>query len=172
MGDRPTPEALVRQWRAILDDPALRELPYKIELNARGKIEMIPANNAHGRWQTRVAAELLRLLPDGEVITEASVLTRIGVRVPDVVWASRAFVAAHGLTTPFPRAPEICVEVLSPSNTTDEIEEKVAAYIAAGATEVWVLHEDGTLRFFDASGAKPASGFGIAPQLPPPIAGS
>ena len=99
-----------------------------------GKIEISPSNDAHGRWQTRLAAELLRLLPDGEVITEASVLTRIGVRVPDVVWASRAFVAAHGLATPFPRAPEICVEVLSPSNTTDDIEEKVAAYIAAGAT--------------------------------------
>lgn len=170
MGDRPTPEALVRRWREILDDPALRDLPYKIELNARGQIEMSPASNLHGYFQHLVASELERLLPDGVVITEASVLTAIGVRVPDVVWSSRAFIEAHGMVTPFPRAPEICVEVLSPSNTREEIDEKIAAYIAAGAIEVWVVAEDGGTSCHDASGARATSRFGLVPTLPSPPA--
>jgi Uma2 family endonuclease len=169
MGARPDAEALVRQWRQIIDDPALRDLPYKIELNARGTIEISPADNAHGRRQFLAGTELKRLLPDGEVITEASVLTEIGVRVPDVVWASRAFIAAHGLETPFTRAPEICVEVLSPSNTREEIEEKIRAYLDAGAIEVWVVAESGSVRYFDSNGERSASAFGVAPILPPPI---
>lgn len=168
MGDRPTPEALVRQWREIIADPALRQLPYKIELNARGKIEMSPASNLHGYLQSLVATELKRLLPDGVVITEASVLTAIGVRVPDVVWLSATFMQAHGLVTPFPRSPEICVEVLSPTNTRDEIDEKVAAYLAAGATEVWVVAENGYVRCFGSDGEQATSRYGVTPTLPVP----
>jgi Uma2 family endonuclease len=168
MGDRPTPEALVRQWHEILADPALRDLPYKIELNARGTIEMSPASNLHGYFQLLVGSELKRLLPDGVALTEASVLTAIGVRVPDVIWASQPFLAAHGLVTPFPRAPEICVEVLSQWNTRDEIEEKIAAYLAAGAREVWVVADDGTVRYYDGGGERATSSFGIAPVLSRP----
>jgi len=171
MGDRPTPEALVRQWREILNDPTLRDLPYKIELNERGEIEISPANNLHAYYQFLVGAELKRLLPEGTVLTEASVLTGIGVRVPDVVWTSGAFLAKHGLATPLPCAPEICVEVLSPPNTRDEMKDKIAAYLAAGATEVWVVAaEDGSTRFHGAEGERDASAFGITPRLPPPLA--
>jgi len=170
MGNVTAPEALTRRWAEVIADPALRDLPYKIELNARGKMEMSPASNTHGRWQSRVGAELLRLLPEGEVISEASVLTTIGVRVPDVVWASRRFVEAHGMATPFPRAPEICVEIESPSNSEGEMKEKIEAYLAAGAEEVWVVSEEGRIRFFGANGERTASALGIQPSLPPPIA--
>jgi Uma2 family endonuclease len=169
MGDVTAPEILVRRWAEILADPVLRDLPYKIELNAWGKIEMSPASNVNGRIQSWIVTELRRLLPEGEVITEASVLTEIGIRVPDVVWASRGFVATHGLATPFPRAPEICVEVLSPSNTDDEIEEKTRAYLAAGAEEVWTVAEDGTIRSFGKDGERARSSFGVSPAPPPPI---
>jgi Uma2 family endonuclease len=167
MGNITAPEALTRRWAEILADPVLRDLPYKIELNAWGKIEMSPASNAHGFAQSWIGTELRRLLPDGGVITEASVLTDIGVRVPDVVWVSRSFLATHGLETPFPRAPEICVEVLSPSNSEDEIEEKTRAYLAAGAQEVWTVAEDGAIRFFGSEGERARSSFGVAPASPP-----
>lgn len=169
MGDLTAPEALSRRWAEIIADPVMHGLPYKIELNARGKIEMSPASNAHGRSQSRVCAELLRLLPEGEVITEASVLTSIGVRVPDVAWASRRFVETHGMATPFPRAPEICVEIESPSNSEGEMQEKIAAYLAAGAEEVWLVSEQGRIRFFGTSGESATSAFGIRPLLPPPV---
>ena len=39
-----------------------------------------------------------------------------------------------------PGAPDIAVEVVSPSNTAAEIDRKVAEYLAAGAQRVWVAH--------------------------------
>jgi Uma2 family endonuclease len=45
-------------------------------------------------------------------------------------------------------APEICIEVMSDANDWDEMMEKWALYREAGAEEVWVVSEDGTVRFF------------------------
>jgi Uma2 family endonuclease len=68
--------------------------------------------------------------------------------------------------SPLPRAPEICVEVLSPSNVSAEITEKTRAYLAASAQEVWLVSEDGSIRFIDRSGEKPQSAFPITVKLP------
>lgn len=46
------------------------------------------------------------------------------------------------------RASEICVEILSPSNTQPGIDEKRALYFDAGATEAWICNLDGSLSFF------------------------
>ena len=46
------------------------------------------------------------------------------------------------------RAPEICIEVLSPSNSAAEIAEKRALYFDAGAAEVWICNRDGSFAFF------------------------
>jgi Uma2 family endonuclease len=45
-------------------------------------------------------------------------------------------------------APEICVEVLSSSNTEEEIKEKRALYREAGADEVWVVDKDNQIRVY------------------------
>lgn len=168
MGNVPTPEALAVRWAEVVSDRTLRDLPYKIELNAWGKIEMSPASNRHGLLQARLASELSRQLPAGEVITECSVLTQIGVRVPDVAWVSSQFLELHGEITPFPAAPEICIEIVSPSNSEDEIEAKTAAYLAAGAKEVWTVSEDGAVRYFEASGERSKSQFAVTISLPAP----
>ena len=168
MGNLATPEALIARWHEVLVDPSLKDLPYKIELNAWGKVEMSPASNRHGRLQGELAAELKRLLPRGTVITECSVLTRIGIRVPDVVWASSEFLKDFGEITPYMQAPEICVEIVSRSNVPAEIEEKKAAYLHAGAREVWIISEQGAIRFFGASGEKRASSLAAPITLPKP----
>lgn len=168
MGSLATPEALLARWEEVLIDPALRDLPYKIELNTWGKVEMTPASNRHGRLQAVLALELGRQL-QGMVLTECSILTRIGIRVPDVAWASPAFMEAFGEITPFTRAPEICVEVLSPSNVEAEVVEKTAAYLAAGADEVWLVREDGKIRFVGPGGDQPQSRFPVALSLPAPL---
>lgn len=165
----PSPQALCLRWSAIVNDPVLRNLPYKIELNAWGKIEMSPASNRHGRLQGSIAAELIRQLPDGILITEASILTDIGIRVPDVAWGSAEFMQAFGESTPYPRAPEICVEIVSPSNAEAEIREKTRAYLAAGAKEVWIVTEEGGVRFFGAGGELGSTGFAVALRLPPQL---
>ena len=168
MGNLATPEALVVRWEEVLRDPTLRNLPYKIELNAWGKVEMTPASNRHGRLQAVLALELGRQL-QGMVLTECSILTRIGIRVPHVAWASPAFMQAFGEITPYTRAPEICVEILSPANVAAEIAEKTAAYLAAGADEVWLVSEDGRVRYVGPSGEQPNSRFPVVLALPAPM---
>ncbi len=166
MGNLATPETLSLRWAEVIRDPTLQDLPYKIEINARGKIELSPASNLHGRLQARLAAELARQLPSGSPLTGCSILTQIGIRVPEVAWASAEFLSQHGTLTPFPVAPEICVEITSPSNSDDEIQEKIHAYLNAGAREVWIVAEDGSIGYHDRDGEKASSSFNIKVSLP------
>lgn len=168
MGNPASAESLIARWHEVLVDPSLKDLPYKIELNVWGKLEMSPASNRHGRLQAFVSAELSRQLADGFVITECSILTRIGIRVPDVVWGSADFMKDFGEITPYMNAPEICVEIVSPSNVQAEIDEKRAAYFAVGAREVWIISEPGAIRFFGPNGEKPGSDLPVQINLPPP----
>jgi Uma2 family endonuclease len=131
-------EALGVMYRKMCDDPILANVPGKIELDRWGRMVMSPASNYHGTLQGRLAKRLADL--GGEVIVEASVLTPIGLLVPDVVWASAEFMAAHRSETPFELAPELCIEVTSPSNSRKELTEKVEALLAAGAIEVWIVY--------------------------------
>lgn len=169
MGNLTPHEALALRWAELINDPTLRDLPYKIELNNFGKIEMSPASNRHGRLQARIALELARQLPNGDILTESPIATELGVSVPDVVWASNDFLDRHGDTTPFPEAPEICVEIRSPSNLKDEMTLKTQAYLNAGAREVWIVSQDGELSVFDASGQRSASAYDVTLNLPPRI---
>ena len=167
MGNLATSEFLIARWDELCRDPSLEDLPYKIELNAWGKVEMSPPPGVgHARLQAAVAAQLTQQLPDGVALTECPVLTAIGVRVPDVVWASSEFRKRHKGSSPLPRAPEICVEVFSPSNVEAEITEKTQAYLAAGAHEVWLVAQNGAVRFFDRSGGIPQSRFPVVLSLP------
>src|SRR5687767_13284618 len=158
MGNLATPEFLIARWGELCRDPSLQDLPYKIELNAWGKVEMSPASNRHSHLQGELAAELKRQL-GGSIFTECSILTRIGIRAPDVAWASSDFLARYGEITPYMRAPEICVEIVSPSNVKAEIVEKTAAYLAAGAAEVWIVTQDATIHYFGPAGEKSKSDF-------------
>lgn len=54
------------QWQDVLADKSLRDLPYKIELNEYGNIEMSPASFTHSRFQGKLAA-LLSVQLGGEV---------------------------------------------------------------------------------------------------------
>lgn len=169
MGNLTSHEALALRWAELINDPTLRDLPYKIELNNFGKIEMSPANTRHGRLQARIAIDLSRQLSGGDVLTECPIATELGVSVPDVVWASNEFLNKHGETTPFSQAPEICVEIRSPSNLKDEMALKTRAYLGAGAREVWIVSQDGDLSVFDLSGQRSASAYDVTLKLPPRI---
>jgi Uma2 family endonuclease len=158
---------LRERWRQMIDDPLLAAIPFKVELNEKGAIEVSPASNRHAILQAFVASELCRRLPDGTTMTECSVETQIGVRVPDVAWASADFIARHGVTTPYPDAPEICIEILSPSNTVAQMSEKAAAYLEAGAGEVWLVSDDAGVEIITKSGRQPSSAFGVELTLPP-----
>ena len=63
----------------------------------------------------------------------------------DVVWASDEFIRTFAYETPYPKAPEICIEIVSPSNSKAEITGKVDLYLAKGAQEVRVVYESGKI---------------------------
>ncbi len=151
-------------WAEVLADPCLQDLPYKIELNGRGEIIMSPAANWHGRHQVRIGALLTQLTRGGETISECSVETDDGVKVPDVAWLSARFVRRVGLVTPLPEAPEICVEVVSPSNSRAAIAEKARLYFNRGAVEVWTCNKAGAMRFLGLNGALDRSR--LVPKFP------
>jgi Uma2 family endonuclease len=131
-------EELAVRYRSLCDDPLLANLPGKVELDIWGRILMSPANNYHSALQTRLSGRLAAL--GGQAFVEASVLTTAGVLVADVAWASAEFMRAHAFETPYSRAPELCVEVASPSNSRKELNEKVQAYLQASAEEVWIVY--------------------------------
>jgi Uma2 family endonuclease len=137
------------RWAEIVADPALRDLPYKVETNARGQIILSPHSNRHSELQEDVQTLLRLHAPDGRQPVEYALATPEGVKSPDVVWMSpdrRERMRATG--DPSTLAPEICVEVLSPSNTEDEMEAKRRLYRDLGAEEVWIVDADGRIRFF------------------------
>jgi Uma2 family endonuclease len=161
MGHMTSHEALVLRWAELCADPRWHDLAGKIELNGRGVIEMSPATNRHALRQARIAQAFGLQLPGGDALVECSVLTTDGVRVPDVAWASTSFMAGHGNVTPFPQAPEICVEVRSPLNTDAEMAYKTELFLAAGAVEVWIVSDAGGWQVFSAEGEQPGSRFGV-----------
>jgi Uma2 family endonuclease len=147
------------QWSEVIQDPTLRNLPYKIELNEFGKIEMSPASNHHAIQQARLVRLLASLFVDGEIASECSVATRLGVKVADVVWMSSDFLQEHEEQTPYQRAPELCIEILSPSNSDVEMQEKIALYLEHGAQEVWIVAEDNSIAMYGEKGHRSTSCF-------------
>lgn len=106
-------------------------------------------------------------MDNGRVITECPISTADGVKAADVAWASPAQMNQLGRRVCFPQAPEICVEVISPSNTEAEIQEKTALYFDAGAKEVWTCAESGAMSFFGATrGARSLRASQICTQFP------
>mgnify|MGYP001312312053 CR=1 FL=1 len=142
----------LRVWERLLADPELAKIEGRFETDRHGHIIMTPPPGYHhGGCQFEIGYQLRKLL-GGNVRTECPLSTSDGIKAVDVVWLSdlREATALNGQV--LVQAPEICVEVLSPSNTPAEMEEKMALYFDAGAEEVWFCEEGGTMRFHSATG--------------------
>lgn len=157
-------------WEDIIADDSLRNLPFKIETNRYNKILMSPASAWHGNFEYRIGKMLDQRLPKGEIIQECPVRTTEGVRVADVAWISRDRWLPYKRSSALPVAPEICVEILSPSNSRAEMLEKMTLYYAKGAQEVWLCDEEGRMEFFTAlSAPDPVAASALCPDFPPQI---
>jgi Uma2 family endonuclease len=109
-------------------------------------------------WHSIIANPFFRDLPYKVETTRAgAILTVEGVKVADVAWTSGDFMNTHGYSAPYSIAPEICVKIVSPGNASHEIETKVNLYLAKGATEAWVVDQEGAVTFFDHGGERSAS---------------
>lgn len=76
------------QWADVVNDPSLKDLPYKIELNRFGQIVMTPHWPLHSEMQSVLQSELNRQIPGGRAVPEYAIQTSAGVRVADVAWRS------------------------------------------------------------------------------------
>lgn len=160
----------LRRWEELLADTELAKVEGRIETDRHGHIIMSPPPAAsHGSYQSEISFLLRTLLTDGRVLTECPISTADGVKAADIAWASPERIAELGELGCFPHAPEICVEVLSPSNSVAEMDEKKALYFDAGAKEVWFCATDGEMSFFIGGSKRTARGSKLCPQFPKQI---
>jgi Uma2 family endonuclease len=139
----------LKRWEELGRDPVLARLDRRIETNRYGHILMtLPPSYEHGEHQSDLAYHLRILLPRGRVVTECPISTSDGIKFADTVWLSKARRATAVKKNVLIQAPEICVEVLSPTNTRQEIEHKKSLYLEAGAEEVWICDLRGRMIFF------------------------
>jgi len=159
-------EELVRRWNALAADP---ESPDRYELTEFGELVLSPRpTNDHQAVSFAVGIQLTEQLGP-RAATEIAVYTDRGIRVPDVVWMPAARWAECKGQSPFLFVPDVCVEVLSPSNSREEIAMKAGAYLRGGAREVIVVGLRGELEFFGPDGRREASALGISLALPPEL---
>ena len=112
--------------------PAVRACPHWVHcacLSSRRRLE-------------RLLEEFVEARGLGEIFGEAGyVLARDPdtVRGPDLSFVSRERLSPFDDERFFSGAPDLAVEILSPSNRSGEMHAKVADYLAAGARLVWVI---------------------------------
>lgn len=138
------------EWSEVVAHPDLRDLPFKIELDENGKIIMTPVKLNHSFYSGEIAFLMRQMRGDGKVLVECAIKTCKGTKVADVAWASLVRFNEIRPQTDATVAPEVCVEVISASNTDVEMREKRKLYFARGALEMWTCDEYGTMCFFNA----------------------
>jgi len=101
-------------------------------------------NPKHSGLQWRIAALIDEAGAElGETFTELTLTldpATMIVRIPDVCFASNAFMAAQDDPDELiSGAPELCIEVLSPGDRMQQVEAKADLYFQYGAREVWIF---------------------------------
>ena len=156
-----------QRWAEVLSDPIWRDHPYRIETNEFGQIVMTPpAGGPHCGRQENIQVELRQRL-GGRAIPECPVSTAGGVKAVDVGWYSADRYALVRGQIAFETAPEICVEVISPSNSDDEMRTKRELHFDAGAKECWICDESGRMSYYTgASRRQPTEQSTLCPEFP------
>jgi Uma2 family endonuclease len=121
----------------------------RLELVRGEVVAMCRPTWEHGEIQVNVASEIrlyLKRNPIGRVAVESGVITERDsdtVRGPDVSFMSKERMPLGGRMDKFAdRTPDLCVEVVSPTNTRRDLDEKLAEYFATGCRMAWVIDPD------------------------------
>ncbi|MGE0494982.1 MAG: Uma2 family endonuclease [Vulcanimicrobiota bacterium] len=149
------------------------EGPYEL---VRGELRALtPPGFEHGEIASNVAFVLksfTRRVGWGRVTVESGFYTRRApdsVRGPDVaLWADR-----EGSPTGFSLTPPlVAVEVVSPKDASEEVEEKVQEYLAAGVLRVWILYpRTQTMHVYAPEGVCQVYGIDSAVEVDPLLPG-
>jgi Uma2 family endonuclease len=132
----------------------------KYELNEGELVTVSPSPRlVHNRVRDEIGfrlREYARSRKLGEVTMETDFkLTEGTIRIPDI-----AFVCADRLAGIDPRqrlegAPDLAVEIASPSDDPDDLVLKAQQYIASGSKAVWVIYPDARLAYLYKTGERP-----------------
>lgn len=121
-------------------------------------VSMSPTGGEHGRIENRLGFELMAFIrekPLGWVLVgEVGIYIRRNpdtVRGADVVFLSKER-APDGPSTGFLEiAPDVVVEIISPSDRWQDLRQKIEDYFTIGVEQVWVVEPDAQkLLVFDA----------------------
>jgi len=113
----------------------------------RGRVVREPRpNTRHGQLTIRLGGRIDAYATErglGITVTESGFVLSVDpptVRGPDVAFiATRDSPPEEDLAGFWPIAPDLAVEIVSPSNRAAEIREKVLEYLASGTRLVWVV---------------------------------
>lgn len=119
------------------------DLDYEI---VDGQKEVKMAGARHGRIGGNVLTELgiyLRQNPIGGVyISNTTFLIGKSDRMPDVSFVSAERFPPEGEpSSKWEIAPDLAVEVVSPTDSWDKVNDKVKEYFAAGVRQVWLVSQ-------------------------------
>lgn len=134
----------IAEFEALLD--TLPDDGKKYELTHGVLIEMPPPKPNHNLIAAWIVTFVNLYLLKNKL---GLAITEMGVRLfaddstlyfPDVAYISFARLPDPDLTKYIPMAPDLAVEIVSPSNTSEEISTKVSDYLRAGTQLVWVIY--------------------------------
>jgi Uma2 family endonuclease len=122
---------------------ALPEGEGKRELVRGEVVEEMPGGE-HGLVALKIGSKLLNWLESGHggfAGVEVAFLLAPGlVRLPDVCYVGPEKLSAGIPESYWQTAPDLAIEVISPSETWDKVQGKVEDYLMAGTQMVWTVH--------------------------------
>lgn len=121
---------------------------YRYEL-VKGELQqMVPAGGEHGVTTMKLGARLEVYVEDNDLGVVCAAETGFiiarnpdTVRAPDVAFVSKARIPATGIPKGYwPYAPDLAVEVISPNDSYDAVDDKISEWLEAGVKLVIVIN--------------------------------
>ncbi len=137
-----------RPW-VVADLLALADDENRYELVRGDLMMMTPASPRHGRYASRLDAALRTYVDEhdlGDVyVDEPGFFLKAEpeavVRAPDVAFVAKARIPPEEEQAGFWQlAPDLVAEIISPSETAQEIQSKVGDYLQAGTRLIWLVY--------------------------------
>lgn len=137
------PEVKTNEIRLVSEEELLDSGRYEV---VYGEIKKRPMPSPiHGRIQAKIAANLLFFAEEknlGIVYTETHFeFAKKLVRVPDVAFISFERFPASGeeKSSKWHVAPDLAVEIISPTDDYEDVQEKITEYFTFDVKQVWII---------------------------------
>ncbi|HFC11645.1 MAG TPA: Uma2 family endonuclease, partial [Anaerolineae bacterium] len=108
--------------------------------------EQMPAGHLHGNIAANILFEIAAFVRKHQLgklyAAETGFIIRQNpdsVRAPDVAFVANSNLPQKKSTGFFVGTPDLAVEVISPSETFEQVDNKIEEYLAAGTREVWIV---------------------------------